>query len=79
MPDGAPALLVELREQVVFAMSTRRPSVLLRIQLPDPPLDWSSLNVIGHVLVTPVGVAIDIVMLPWYAFYGLLSLVPAGH
>jgi hypothetical protein len=79
MPDGAPALLVELREQVVFAMSTRRPSALLMIQLSDPPLDWSSLNVIGHVLVTPVGVAIDIVMLPCYAFFGLLSLVPAGH
>jgi hypothetical protein len=76
-PSSDPrAIVLELEGLHVPAASPSRPGVRLEIALPDPTLDWWSLDVMGHVAATPVFVAFDVVMPPAYGLFALVRLVP---
>ena len=61
------------RENVdVVIIDSRSPRKAIRCALPDPAIAWLTPNAIGHVVLTPVTVTLDVVCVPFYVLFGVL-------
>jgi hypothetical protein len=60
-------------------LDTDQPRIALAVRLPREPIAWTSANVIAHMALTPVTVAVDIVLLPFWVIGFGLYVAGVGH